>query len=274
VEGTQVTDASLQVVARCWPLLQTLRLSNARISLAGYEQLKTAMPKCDITWSEPNRSVAESVLALGRSVEIGLKGQPARPVKSAEELPRELFQVGRVSVAGVKPFYELPALLIQLRFNEFDRLEKLDVSGIAGVDYGFLAPIAGLEELSLANAGLNDDSLSRLPKLPALKKLVLDGNDIRGSGLAALSDQPALVDLSLNCPTLTDLLANNLAELKQLKRLSLAGSGLSDTGIRHLEGLTSLESLDLRKTKVTAAGIERLQKALPQCKIDWDGTKG
>jgi serine/threonine protein kinase/Leucine-rich repeat (LRR) protein len=270
---TQVTDAGLADLARL-PSLQTLSLDNTRISLAGYEELKTAMPRCQIIWSERNRMVVESVLALGGTVEFGFKGQPARSVKTAADLPRELFQVRRVSLAGVKkPLDKLPELLSLLSFDEFDRLEKLDLSGITELNYDFLAHIAGLEELSLTNAGLNDDSLSQLPKLPKLKRLVLDGNEIRGVGLAALSAQPALVELSLGCPTLTDLFANNLAKLKQVKRLSLAGSGLGDAGIQHLEGLTNLEALDLRKTKVTAAGIERLQKALPKCKIEWDGAK-
>jgi serine/threonine protein kinase len=271
--GTRVTDAALADLAS-FPSLAELSLDNTRVSLAGFNQIRTAMPSCGIPWFEPNRVVAEEVLALGGTVEIGLKGQPARPVKAAGELPKELFQVRRVSLAGVKkPLDKLPELLAQLRFKEFDRLEKLDLSGISGVNYDFLVPIAGLEELSLAKAGLNDASLGQLPKLPALKRLVLDGNEIRGPGLAALSTQPALVDLSLGCPSLTDLFAKNLAELKQLKRLSLAGSGLGDAGIKHLEGLTNLEALDLRQTKVTAAGIDRLQKALPKCKIDWDGAK-
>ena len=131
-------------------------------------------------------------------------------------------------------------------------------------------PHHGLRELTLANAGLTDESLTKLPKLPALKRLVLDGNDIRGTGLAHLSKQPELIDLSLGCPTLTDLLAKNLAKLKQLKRLSLAGSGLSDAGIKHLAGLTNLESLDLRRTKSTAVGVAELEKALPNCQIVWD----
>jgi serine/threonine protein kinase/Leucine-rich repeat (LRR) protein len=269
LEHTQVTDASLFWIGGQLNLTG-LRISGTRISLLGYEHLKAALPKCNITWSEPNRSVAESVLALGGTVEIGFKGQPARPVKSAEELPRELFQVRRVSLTGVtKPLDNLPDLLSQLRFNEFDRLEKLDLTGIKGLNYAFLAPIAGLEELSLANAGLNDASLGQLPKLPALKRLVLDGNEIRGTGLTALSTQPALVDLSLGCPTLTDLYAKNLAELKQLKRLSLAGSSISDAAIQHLEGLTNLEMLNLSRTKVTQAGVERLRKALPACTIQW-----
>jgi Leucine-rich repeat (LRR) protein len=313
-----VSDAALAHLAS-FPSLEDLTLGNTRVSLAGYEQLKAAMPKCNISWSETNRLVAEKVLALGGTVEIGLEGQPARPVKAVEELPRELFQVRRVSLAGVtKPLDNLPDLLSWLRFHEFDRLEKLDLSGIKGLNYAFLAPIAGLEELSLANArlndvslgqlpklptlqrlvldgneiggnglaalstqpalvdlslanaGLNDVSLGQLPKLPTLRRLVLDGNDIRGNSLSALRDQPALVDLSVGCPTLTDLFAKNLAELKQLKRLSLAGSKIGDAGIKHLEGLTNLEALDLRQTNVTAAGIERLQKALPTCRIARD----
>ena len=59
-------------------------------------------------------------------------------------------------------------------------------------NYSFLAPVAGLQDLTLANAGLKDDGLARLPKLPTLKRLVLDGNEIRGTGLAALKEQPEL----------------------------------------------------------------------------------
>lgn len=54
------------------------------------------------------------------------------------------------------------------------------------------------------------------------------------------------------------------------RRLTLTGTGLSDAGIRHLEGLTKLTELDLRKTRVTAAGIDRLHQALPHCRITWD----
>ncbi len=54
---------------------------------------------------------------------------------------------------------------------------------------------------------------------------------------------------------------------------SPARSGLSDAGIKHLAGLAKLEALDLRRTKASAAGIAELQKALPKCKIDWDGKK-
>jgi Leucine-rich repeat (LRR) protein len=271
-----VSDAGLAELASS-PNLTELVLPNTRISLHGHEQLKTALPKCQIVWSEQNRIVAEGVLALGGTVQIGTPGEPeSRPVKAAADLPRDYFQVRRVSLAGVtKPLDKLPEQLSWLRFPEFDRLESLDLSGITGLDYNFLATIHGLRELSLANTGVNDLSLGKLAKLlakvPALERLVLDGNDIHGQGLTYLKEQPQLIDLSLGCPTLRDVLAKKLAELKQLKRLSLAGSGLSDAGIKHLAGLPNLESLDLRRTKASAAGIAELQNALPNCQIAWDG---
>src|SRR5438128_10569370 len=109
--------------------------------------------------------------------EIGPRDRPeSRLVKVPADLPGDYFQVRRVSLAGVaKPLDKLPEHLSWLRFPEFDRLESIDLSGIAGLSYDFLAPIHGLQELSLANAGLNDAALAELPKLPPLRRPCRDG---------------------------------------------------------------------------------------------------
>ena len=44
-------------------------------------------------------------------------------------------------------------------------------------------------------------------------------------------------------------------------------------GQGRLAGVQHLTALDLRKTKVTAKGIDELKKALPKCKIEWDGVE-
>ncbi len=274
---TRVSDAGLPDLAGLLSLAAAeTDLRNTRISLRGHEQLKTALPNCKIFWFEPNRSVAESVLALGGTVEIGSLDKPElRPIKVATDLPGDYFQVRRVSLAGVtKPLDLLRPQLSLLKFPKFGRLESIDLSGITGLDYSFLVPIHGLQELTLANTGLNDATLAQLPKLPTLKRLVLDGNDIRGTGLPHLTGQPELIDLSLSHPNLVELAAENLVELKRLKRLSLAGSGLTDASIKPLAVLTNLESLDLRRTEVTAAGIDELKAALPKCQIQSDGMQG
>ncbi|HVC95922.1 MAG TPA: hypothetical protein VND64_19690, partial [Pirellulales bacterium] len=280
--GTRVSDAGLPNLEDL-PRLARLDITNTRISWRGYEQLHTTMPSCWIIWFEANWSVAEIVLSLGGSVVIGTPGQPeSRGVKAFADLPLDYFQVRRVSLAGVakasnekaNTLGKLCERMSCLRFVEFDRLESLDLLGITALNhssrgYSFLADIRGLEELSLAKAGMNDVFLAKLPKLPALKRLVLDGNVVRGPGLTYLRELPELTDVSLGCSTLRDLSAKYLVELKQVKRLSLAGSGLTDAGIKHLAALTGLETLDLRGTKATAAGVAELQAALPKCRIEW-----
>jgi Leucine-rich repeat (LRR) protein len=268
LNDTRVTDASLEMLAGL-PSLDFLSLHGTRISLIGIEQLKGKLPEAlSISWSEPNREAAKQVLALGGTAEISGIGKEARPVKSVDDLPGLYFQVRRISLKGVKqPLGDLPSILSQLRFAEFDRLQALDLTGTALRDFAFLEPIHGLEELTLARMELTDDDLARLPKPAKVRRLVLDGNPIHGPGLAALAEWPALTDLSLGCPTLLDLMAKNLAGLKRLERLSLSGSGLTDAGLKHLYGLTNLKGLDLTGTGVTAAGVADLQKALPGCRI-------
>jgi hypothetical protein len=57
----------------------------------------------------------------------------------------------------------------------------------------------------------------------------------------------------------------------ELKRMYLEDNPITDAGLVRLEALKSLEELRLGKTKVTAAGVAKLQQALPKCKITWDG---
>jgi hypothetical protein len=66
----------------------------------------------------------------------------------------------------------------------------------------------------------------------------------------------------------------DLAELKgcmSLSHLSLDSTPVTDAGLAHLAGLDQLTELQLRETKVTVKGVETLTKALPKCKIAWDG---
>jgi len=42
---------------------------------------------------------------------------------------------------------------------------------------------------------------------------------------------------------------------------------VTNAGLEHLKGMTSLTPLYLFQTKVTDAGVKKLQQALPKCKI-------
>jgi len=45
----------------------------------------------------------------------------------------------------------------------------------------------------------------------------------------------------------------------------------ADVWLVQLSGLDKLTELDLRERKVTAKGVQGLAKALPKCKITWEG---
>ena len=48
---------------------------------------------------------------------------------------------------------------------------------------------------------------------------------------------------------------------------------LDDPALTPLGEMRNLKVLQLQGTKVTAAGIATLQKALPNCSIEWDGAQ-
>jgi hypothetical protein len=74
--------------------------------------------------------------------------------------------------------------------------------------------------------------------------------------------------LDLSYTPVTDRGLKHLKNLKSLVMLTLDSTQITDAGLKHLKGLTSLNSLSLNNTQVTNAGVEKLQQALPKCKID------
>jgi hypothetical protein len=89
-----------------------------------------------------------------------------------------------------------------------------------------------------------DTRLGDLCELRKLDMLSLIGSDVTDAGMATVGGFKGLKFLKLNHTTVTD------------------------TGLRRLEGMGRLDTLDLTGCPhITDAGVARLQKALPQCKI-------
>jgi hypothetical protein len=99
-----------------------------------------------------------------------------------------------------------------------------------------------------------------------LRRLVLDRAQIRGEDLVLLQRLPELRELRIESPSLEFLLIEP-GGFPKLEHLSVATSGLTDDAVAHLARLVGLKDLDLSGTKMTAAGIDRLRKSLPNCRI-------
>ena len=99
------------------------------------------------------------------------------------------------------------------------------------------------------------------------------GSELGDDRLAALAQIKSLETLYLVDTTLTPKQCIAIASsMPQLVGMTLDDNeSVDDVAIASFSTMTKLASLKLNGTRVTAAGVEALQKALPDCKISWDG---
>jgi hypothetical protein len=58
--------------------------------------------------------------------------------------------------------------------------------------------------------------------------------------------------------------------MTKLTHLFLNGTQVTDAGLKFLENMKQLKRLEINGTKVTSEGIDKLQRALPNCLIQWE----
>lgn len=155
-----------------------------------------------------------------------------------------------------------------------------------------LSLLKNVRILDLSGSVFADEDLAWLSKLP-LQKLVLYGCQISGSGLnniehirslrsldltdTLIEDENALTHLNPNLRELSlkgrhhlkDATMTELLRLPGLHTLSLENQDISDTAIPVLSKLKNLEYLDVSNTHLTPDGIKTLQKALPDCVVEY-----
>lgn len=136
-------------------------------------------------------------------------------------------------------------------FKDCQKLESLELIHLRMTEQGLgcFQDCQNLKFLVLGNTPLGDEALAQLQSFPKLNLVMFTNeNRVTNAGLAKLSG------------------------LKELTFLRLYATQADDGGVESLKKLTKLTSLQLIQTKLTSTGIAELKQALPNCKIDWDGT--
>jgi Leucine-rich repeat (LRR) protein len=236
---TPITDAGLMHLKEL-PNLTSLviNIKETRIvTPEGLDALRKAMPNCAINgkkWEgDADRRAAEWVLSIGGAVGVRMNNQP-HDVKRLADLPKERFLLTHVNVL-------LGDELVQAHA---ERNPKVTDSGLEN-----LKGLSNLTELWLAGSTrVGDAGMEHLKDLTKLTRLNLKYTQVSNAGLV------------------------HLKGLSNLTGLGLGHTRVGDAGLEHLKALTILKELDLTGTDVTAEGVAALQKALPKCKIAWDGS--
>ena len=152
-----------------------------------------------------------------------------------------------------------------------------------------------LTKLWAGDTRLSDTGLAYFKDCKNLQKLWVGGTNLTDAGLEHFKDCKELVDLSLMNTWVTDKGLAHFQDCKKLTSLWLAGTAVTDTGLSYFQesknlvevyldgtkvsdaSLTQfkdnkrLTQLKLQKTKVTGSGVDGLKRAIPLCKIEWDG---
>jgi hypothetical protein len=124
-----------------------------------------------------------------------------------------------------------------------------------------------LRILDLRGSGVSDAGVSHLAGAK-LQNLLLDDTRITSEGLRFLGNSSELRSLSLNGTQISDDGLAYLAGLTHLGNLHLHGTPITDDGLQRLEAIASLRYLELGENRgVTDAGVERLQRALPELRV-------
>ena len=270
LNGSKITDRSVDQLLG-YPKLKILWVQKTKVSAAKYEDLKKALPKCQITSDhgtyEPvdaDRKAAEWVLSLGGTVRVD---GAERDIANAAELPKEPF-----------------------------RLTRLDLSSNKGLVDADLARVRGCQDLSalyLQGSAVTDAGLTHFENCKKLTTLCLTDTKITDAGLVRFKDCKLLKNLYLGATATTDAGMANFAGCADLTVIYL-GRAVGDAGIAHLKGClklvncqlnntrvgdgslaffaecAGLKILMLGKTGISAKGFEGLKAALPKCKIVCD----
>jgi hypothetical protein len=255
----------------------------------GPEEKTLATPTTDA-----DRRAAEYVLSIGGTVRVN--GQ-TRDLKAAADLPREPFrltlveladnkQVTDMGLAQFKGCKDLTGLSLArtetglwsdeglVYFKDCKGLTGLDlrVTNVGDAGVAHFKDCKNLTLLDLRNTRVTDAGLAYFEGCKGLTVLNL-GSAVRVSdaGVAHFKDCKALTTLSLGYTKVSDAGLIHFKDCNGLTALRLDSTQVGNAGLAHFENCTKLTYLTLKQTKVTAAKIEELKKALPKCKIEWDG---
>ena len=162
--------------------------------------------------------------------------------------------------------------LPSLRRVMFDSIAIVDVSSghrhrFSDSDLQVFSTLHHLESLSIQIADIRGDGVAYLSNLTNLGSLEFYSTPLDDAGMEKISKMEWLRSLVCAGTRITNKSLQYIQHLTNLDGLNLCDNDISDDALPCLKRLTNLRTLFLRKTHVTAGGIRELQKSLPNCKI-------
>ncbi len=286
--STQVSDLSSLVTCKS---LATLDVSKTKVTPASIAALQNALPNCKIEWDGSNNPTTNiNDLAF----QAWMKDVAVLPAeKQVEAIAKKLTELNPGFDGKVTPKID-KGIVTELEFvtdhltdispvRALPGLKVLNCGGSTSKSGSLfdLSPLRGMRLTTLNCINTLVFDLSPLKGMPLtilnfVNTQVSDLSPLQGMPLAYLqcygtqvSDLSPLQGMPLKSLACNSTQVSDLSPLKGMKltRLDCHQTEVSD--LSPLEACKSLKALNIQTTKVTPAGVATLQKALPNCKIEW-----
>jgi hypothetical protein len=250
LRASWVTDGDLLQLAAL-PQLQSLDLSQTRISDQGLAYLKTAANLRDV-----NLAYAERI------------GDPAHAVVKTWK------KLHRLNLRGTVIADETAASAASL-----PELEVLDIADTLVGDVGMeaLAVAPKLRELSIGNIRMSEAGFQSLRQFTTLSTLDVSGkrhggaSNITPNAIEAIASLKQLKVLKLGHTSFPLKSFAVLARMPAIERLGLEFCPeINDESIPYFVGWKSLRWVDLHGTKITGEGLASLRKQRPDLQVLWE----
>jgi len=197
--------------------------------------------------------------------ETDFAAQPSEPDWLLALLGIDFFHhVTAVNLGSERPDRPVP-VNIASHLARFPRLRTLWLSGefIGDAELAIVGRLGRLEILACTSAAISDDGVAHLGNLPCLRHVELYYPQPGDRSLATLARLPNLEVIRLPSGRLTSAGLQVLVGHRRLRKLNLGGrdktSALDDDALAHLAQVPQLEELELAHTRISPAGLERLQ---------------
>lgn len=256
--SSAVTDQILREFSH-WNKVTCLWLSRSKVTDAGIGWLRgaTRLYSLNLSGTEVTDAALEHLKGLPELYSLNLRGTQVSPrgvlkLIASSDYMQIAFPGGWVSkVENVHGF--------QL---------ELSSSAITGEQLKFFGIVRAPAYLDLNGIALTDEGLANLGGFVDLRQLRISNTQVTNAGLKHLAGLGSLRELDLSgLEGVTDDGVKHLEGLTDIEWLDLSGTAVANAGLARLDALTRLKRLDLSDTPVTDEGINKLQQALPNCKI-------
>lgn len=169
-----------------------------------------------------------------------------------------------------------------LKYPVIREIERLNGRATSKYFLGFGTGFGPLERVRLEGASVDDESLQVLEDVPELRDLTLANTQVTDEGLARLRQFRKLVSLAITDDGNTSPQAvgprfdpsgitgkglEQLKDLPSLRTIQFTNVQITDKDLKAIEQLKGLTQVDLVSARVTADGITRLRRALPNCRV-------